>query len=106
MGGALTQLAAYGAQDVYLTGDPQMSFWKENFTRSRGDGYGVDTEPMRRDDLGSAESDDVLSFTSKRTAVVFASAVLLAAVSFYMTRNIKLSLFILVAIGAMFAFIR
>lgn len=31
MDGALTQLAAYGAQDLYLTGNPQMAYgrvWK------------------------------------------------------------------------------
>ena len=80
MGGALTQLAAYGAQDVYLTGNPQMTFWKENFETS--------------------------GFTLKRTAVGIASAVSLAILSFYMTRDIRLSLFLLVAIGIMFAFIR
>lgn len=80
MGGALTQLAAYGAQDVYLTGNSQMTFWKENFETS--------------------------GFTLKRTAVGIASAVSLAILSFYMTRDIRLSLFLLVAIGIMFAFIR
>jgi hypothetical protein len=28
MPGGLMQLLAYGAQDMYLTGDPQISFWK------------------------------------------------------------------------------
>ena len=28
MGGGLMQLVAYGAQDVYLTGNPQITFWK------------------------------------------------------------------------------
>ena len=27
MGGGLMQLVAYGAQDVYLTGNPQISFF-------------------------------------------------------------------------------
>ena len=30
MGGGLMQLVAYGAQDVYLTGNPQITFWKGN----------------------------------------------------------------------------
>ena len=28
MGGGLMQLAAYGAQDIYLTGNPQITFFK------------------------------------------------------------------------------
>ena len=27
MGGGLMQLVAYGAQDIYLTGDPQITFF-------------------------------------------------------------------------------
>ena len=27
MGGGLMQLVAYGAQDVYLSGNPQITFW-------------------------------------------------------------------------------
>ena len=33
MGGGILQLAAYGAQDVYLTGDPQITFWKVVYRR-------------------------------------------------------------------------
>ena len=73
MGGALTQLAAYGAQDVYLTGNPQMGFPRESFTNS---------------------------FTFKHAAI-FASAVSLAIIFFYMKRN-RLPLVLLVAIGVMF----
>ena len=28
MGGGLLQLVANGAQDVYITGNPQITFWK------------------------------------------------------------------------------
>ena len=28
------QLVAYGAQDVYLTGNPQITFWKVTYRRS------------------------------------------------------------------------
>ena len=31
MGGGLMQLVAYGAQDVYLTGNPQITFWKKSW---------------------------------------------------------------------------
>ena len=33
MGGGLMQLVAYGAQDVYLTGNPQITFFKVVYRR-------------------------------------------------------------------------
>ena len=33
MAGGLMQLVAYGAQDVYLTGNPQITFWKITYRR-------------------------------------------------------------------------
>ena len=33
MGGGLMQLVAYGAQDVYLTGNPHITFWKVTYRR-------------------------------------------------------------------------
>uniref|UniRef100_A0A6C0C133 Major capsid protein N-terminal domain-containing protein n=1 Tax=viral metagenome TaxID=1070528 RepID=A0A6C0C133_9ZZZZ len=33
MGGALMQLVAYGAQDVFLTGSPEITFWKVSYRR-------------------------------------------------------------------------
>ena len=33
MGGGLMQLVAYGSQDVYLTGNPQITFWKAIYKR-------------------------------------------------------------------------
>ena len=33
MGGGLLQLVAYGAQDIYLTGNPQITFFKAVFRR-------------------------------------------------------------------------
>ena len=32
MGGGLMQLVAYGAQDIYLTGNPQITFFKEVYS--------------------------------------------------------------------------
>ena len=34
MGGGLIQLAAYGSQDVYLTTNPQITFFKGVFRRA------------------------------------------------------------------------
>ncbi len=78
MGGALTQLAAYGAQDVYLTGNPQMAYRREGFKSN--------------------------SFTLKHAAI-FASIVSLAIIFFYMKRN-RLPLVLLVAIGVIFTLIQ
>ena len=77
MGGALTQLSAYGAQDVYLTGTPQMTYRKENFTNQK----------------------------TLTHAAIFACAISLAIIYFYMKRN-RLSLLLLVAIGVIFTGIR
>ena len=77
MGGALIQLAAYGAQDVYLTGTPQMTYRKENFTNQK----------------------------TLTHAAIFACAISLAIIYFYMKRN-RLSLLLLVAIGVIFTGIR
>lgn len=63
MTGALTQLVAYGAQDVYLTGNPQMSFWKANFTRYRN----FATESIEQDIIGTIASGGDISFTLSRS---------------------------------------
>lgn len=41
MGGGLLQLVAYGAQDVYLTGNPQITFWKTVYRRHTN--FAIDT---------------------------------------------------------------
>jgi hypothetical protein len=33
MGGGLLQLVSYGAQDIYITGNPQITFWKVLYKR-------------------------------------------------------------------------
>lgn len=63
MTGALAQLVAYGAQDVYLTGEPQMTFWRSNFTR-----YGnFATEAIEQDIIGRIESGGGINFTISRS---------------------------------------
>ena len=76
MGGALTQLAAYGAQDVYLTGNSPMIYRKENFTNQK----------------------------TLKNAAIIAGAVSLAIIYFYMQRN-RLPLLLIVSIGAIFILI-
>ena len=33
MGGGLMQLVAYGAQDLFLTGTPEITYWKVSYRR-------------------------------------------------------------------------
>ncbi len=33
MGGGLLQLVSYGAQDIYISGNPQITFWKVLYKR-------------------------------------------------------------------------
>jgi hypothetical protein len=73
MGGALVQLAAVGAQDIYLTGNSPMIYRKENFTNQK---------------------------TLKHSAII-AGAVSLAIIFFYMQRN-RLPLLLIMSIGAIF----
>ena len=44
MSGGLTQLVAIGAQDVFLTGDPQVSFFRSNFKRHTNFAQGVEEQ--------------------------------------------------------------
>lgn len=44
MGGGLIQLVAYGVQDIYLTGDPQITFFKVVYKRHTN----FSTEPIRQ----------------------------------------------------------
>lgn len=63
MTGGLTQLVAYGAQDVYLTGDPKMTFWKSNFTSYKN----FALESIRQDILGHVGSNEDITITLKRS---------------------------------------
>merc|ERR1711871_1591883 len=51
MGGGLMQLVAYGAQDVYLTGQPQITFFKVVYRRHTN----FSVEPIQQTFKGAAE---------------------------------------------------
>ena len=51
MGGGLMQLVAYGAQDVYLTGQPQITFFKVVYRRHTN----FSVEPIQQTFQGAAE---------------------------------------------------
>ena len=51
MGGGLMQLVAYGAQDVYLSGNPQITFFKVVYRRHTN----FSVEPIQQTWNGSAD---------------------------------------------------
>lgn len=60
MGGGLLQLVAYGAQDAYLSGNPQITFWKGLFKRHTN----FAMEPFRINFTGQP------AWGTKQTAIV------------------------------------
>ena len=61
-GGGLMQLVAYGAQDIYLTGKPQITFFKSVYRRYTN--FAV--ESIQQDVLGSAQFGSQVSVTISR----------------------------------------
>ena len=53
MGGGLMQLVAYGAQDVYLTGNPQITFFKVVYRRHTNFSMESIKQTWNGDSLGS-----------------------------------------------------
>jgi hypothetical protein len=62
MGGGLMQLVAYGAQDVYLTGNPQITFFKVVFRRHTN----FSMESIRQVWMGGDEKNGHMSSTISR----------------------------------------
>jgi hypothetical protein len=57
MGGGLLQLVAYGAQDVYLTGNPQITFFKVVYRRHTNFAIeAIQQTPTGSNSLGSRAS--------------------------------------------------
>lgn len=69
MGGGLLQLVAYGAQDAYLSGNPQITFWKGLFKRHTN--FAV--EPFRVNLTGQA------AWGNKNSAILGRHADLIAS---------------------------
>ena len=69
MAGGLSQLVAYGAQDVYLTGDPKKTFWREKFSRYSN----FAMESIQQDLIGDIGPGRTLTFTLKRNGDLVSS---------------------------------
>ena len=69
MGGGLMQLVAYGAQDIYLTGNPQITFFKVVYRRHTN--FAV--ESIEQTYNGSAASGSKISVTVSRNGDLLSS---------------------------------
>ncbi len=61
MSAALIDLVSVGAQDVYITGDPQVSFFRQNYKRHTN----FSIKPERMDYIGTFESGNEVSIPIK-----------------------------------------
>ena len=62
MGGAIIQLIAYGSQNIYLTGDPQITFWKSVYKRYTN----FSTESIQQDIIGNLAPGNFVSVVIAR----------------------------------------
>jgi hypothetical protein len=62
MGGAIIQLVAYGSQNIYLTGDPQVTFWKSVYKRYTN----FSTESIQQDIIGNLAPGNYVSVVMSR----------------------------------------
>ena len=72
MGGGLMQLVAYGAQDIYLTGNPQITFWKVVYRRCTN--FAI--EAVEQTFMGNAEAGARASATISRNGDLVSNCVL------------------------------
>ena len=63
MGGGLMQLVAYGAQDIYLTGNPQITFFKVVYRRHTN----FAMESIQQSPTGQQGYDQTATYTISRT---------------------------------------
>jgi len=69
MGGGLIQLVAYGAQDVYLTGNPQITFFKVVYRRHTN----FAMESIEQSYTGIADFDKIINVTVSRNGDLLSS---------------------------------
>ena len=76
MGGGLMQLVAYGAQDVYLTGQPQITFFKVVYRRHTN----FSVEPIQQTFQGAAEFGRTVTCNINRNGDLITNMYLVATV--------------------------
>ena len=77
MGGGLMQLVAYGAQDIYLTGHPQITFFKVVYRRHTN----FSMECIQQTINGSQAASGSCSVTISRNS--FLAFKIVASISFF-----------------------
>ena len=82
MSGSLMQLVAYGAQDVYLTGNPQITFFKVAYRRHTN----FSMQAMNVVASGAAGFEKVMNFTIPRNGDLIMNTYLKAQI-----RDVRLS---------------
>ena len=78
MGGGLMQLVAYGAQDIYLTGNPQITFWKVVYRRCTN--FAI--ESVEQTFMGNATAGSRATATISRNGDLVSNCVLEVNASF------------------------
>merc|ERR1711871_1293078 len=77
MGGGLMQLVAYGAQDVYLTGQPQITYFKVVYRRHTN----FSVEPIQQTFQGNAEFGRTITCNINRNGDLITNMYLVAKIS-------------------------
>merc|ERR1711871_1859658 len=77
MGGGLMQLVAYGAQDVYLTGQPQITFFKVVYRRHTN----FSVEPIQQTFQGAAEFGRTITCNVNRNGDLISHMYLVAIIA-------------------------
>merc|ERR1711916_270122 len=77
MGGGLMQLVAYGAQDVYLTGQPQITFFKVVYRRHTN----FSVEPIQQTFQGSPEFGRTMTCNINRNGDLITHMYLVATIN-------------------------
>ena len=85
MGGGLMQLVAYGAQDIYLTGNPQITFFKVVYRRHTN----FSMESIQQTFNGSADFGKKVSCTISRNGDLIHKVYLEVTVDQVVSNNLK-----------------
>ena len=95
MGGGLMQLVAYGAQDVYLTGNPQITFFKVVYRRHTN--FAV--ESIQQTFNGSADFDRKVTATISRNGDLITNVYLQVEMPQLPTENTKSESYYINSVG-------
>ena len=93
-GGGLMQLVAYGAQDIYLTGKPQITFFKAVYRRYTN--FAI--ESIQQDILGSPQFGNLVNLTISPSPS-FATAIICPPLALTSSILLKILLYVLFCVA-------